>query len=303
MLKSLKQKLATAVFNGVELFDDEFEQKRRKTQNMVMIAVNIANAYVVAYILVLVGIVFYLDSLNYLNFNQAITTMIAYSSVVLTGIISNTLVLRAHKKSSSSTPFIIGMIVNIFYIFFYAIFLETETYFFLFLFTKIPVSYVSLGSNRYTRFVLGLAITCALSAILWQSIWGPLLPMKTPFLTEAKPALYFVLVYITKAFAILTNIAILLSIMGSNQNYTHRTELDLQNEKKKSESLLKNILPTEVIDELKEKGSNTPVRFESASVLFTDFVGFTRIAEQMPPEEVVAELDKCFSYFDQVTEK
>ena len=138
MLKSLKQKLATAVFNGVELFDDEFEQKRRKTQNMVMIAVNIANAYVVAYILVLVGIVFYLDSLNYLNFNQAITTMIAYSSVVLTGIISNTLVLRAHKKSSSSTPFIIGMIVNIFYIFFYAIFLETETYFFLFLFPSPP---------------------------------------------------------------------------------------------------------------------------------------------------------------------
>lgn len=37
--------------------------------------------------------------------------------------------------------------------------------------------------------------------------------------------------------------------------------------------------------------------------MFTDFVGFTRISEQLSPEEVVDELDKCFSYFDQVTEK
>lgn len=77
----------------------------------------------------------------------------------------------------------------------------------------------------------------------------------------------------------------------------------LTEEKKKSDTLLLNILPGRIADELKEKGHTQPVRIDSATVLFTDFVGFTQISENLTPEEVVAELDKCFSYFDQVTEK
>ena len=38
-------------------------------------------------------------------------------------------------------------------------------------------------------------------------------------------------------------------------------------------------------------------------MLFSDFVGFTRIAEKLSPRELIDELDKCFGYFDQVTEK
>jgi class 3 adenylate cyclase/HAMP domain-containing protein len=77
----------------------------------------------------------------------------------------------------------------------------------------------------------------------------------------------------------------------------------LTEEKKKSDTLLLNILPERIAEELKEKGHTQPVRIDSATVLFTDFVGFTKISESMSPEDVVAELDKCFSYFDQVTEK
>jgi len=77
----------------------------------------------------------------------------------------------------------------------------------------------------------------------------------------------------------------------------------LTQEKKKSDTLLLNILPKQIADELKEKGRATPVRINSATVLFTDFVGFTKISETLTPEQVVDELDKCFSYFDQVTEK
>jgi class 3 adenylate cyclase len=72
---------------------------------------------------------------------------------------------------------------------------------------------------------------------------------------------------------------------------------------KKSDSLLLNILPERIANELKETGQTQPVRIDSATVIFTDFVGFTKISEALTPEDVVAELDKCFSYFDQVTEK
>lgn len=81
------------------------------------------------------------------------------------------------------------------------------------------------------------------------------------------------------------------------------TEINLKREQARSESLLLNILPVQIAAELKENGAAKPVRVDNATVMFTDFVGFTRISEKLPPEAVVDELDKCFSYFDQVTEK
>lgn len=67
-----------------------------------------------------------------------------------------------------------------------------------------------------------------------------------------------------------------------------------------SERLLLNILPAPVAAELKASGSAAPVSYASATVVFTDFEGFTKIAERMQPTELIAELDMCFSFFDQV---
>jgi class 3 adenylate cyclase/DNA-binding NarL/FixJ family response regulator len=67
-----------------------------------------------------------------------------------------------------------------------------------------------------------------------------------------------------------------------------------------SDRLLRNILPEEVASELKKEGKVQPVTYDSVTVLFTDFMNFTQIAQSMSAEELVAELDKCFSYFDQV---
>jgi len=74
-------------------------------------------------------------------------------------------------------------------------------------------------------------------------------------------------------------------------------------EKQKSENLLLNILPEDVASELKEKGSTEPVHFESVSVMFTDFKGFTRIAEILSPQELIKDLDACFVQFDKITER
>lgn len=91
-------------------------------------------------------------------------------------------------------------------------------------------------------------------------------------------------------------------------NYTRAKEIERQKaliEVKEAESnhLLRNILPDEVADELRQKGAATPREYPSATVLFTDFVGFTRIAEHLTAVNLVGELDKCFSYFDNVAHK
>lgn len=74
-------------------------------------------------------------------------------------------------------------------------------------------------------------------------------------------------------------------------------------ERKKSNELLMNILPKDVADELKETGQVNPVQYESATILFTDFKGFTQIAEQMTPNELIAQLDGAFLQFDEISER
>ncbi|MDA0712236.1 MAG: hypothetical protein O3B73_18715, partial [bacterium] len=77
----------------------------------------------------------------------------------------------------------------------------------------------------------------------------------------------------------------------------------LNQERKKSDRLLLNILPAAVAEELKMKDRATPRYYESATVLFTDFVGFTKFAEKMTPEELIQELDDAFRVFDRIVRK
>ena len=77
----------------------------------------------------------------------------------------------------------------------------------------------------------------------------------------------------------------------------------VEEEKARSESLLLNILPEEVADELKARGKVKAKNIESCSILFTDFVGFTRVAGRVPADELVRSLDEAFSRFDVIIAK
>ncbi|MDX2362537.1 MAG: adenylate/guanylate cyclase domain-containing protein [Crocinitomicaceae bacterium] len=74
-------------------------------------------------------------------------------------------------------------------------------------------------------------------------------------------------------------------------------------EKERSERLLLNILPRETAQELMEHGSAKARSYEQVSVLFTDFKGFTNIAEVLSPEDLVAEIDHCYKEFDRIIER
>lgn len=79
--------------------------------------------------------------------------------------------------------------------------------------------------------------------------------------------------------------------------------LQVQKEKKKSDDLLLNILPGEIAEELKNKGEIEAKLYNHVSVLFTDFVGFTSISENLSPTELVAEIHSNFTAFDAIIEK
>lgn len=91
-------------------------------------------------------------------------------------------------------------------------------------------------------------------------------------------------------------------IQDSNQSLTLALD-ELGKEKIKTENLLLNILPRDVVEELKEKGNSEARHFDEATVIFSDFKGFTAISEKLTPAELVAEINHCFSAFDHITSK
>lgn len=86
------------------------------------------------------------------------------------------------------------------------------------------------------------------------------------------------------------------------QKVQERT-VELQEEKDKTESLLLNILPKETAEELKKNNKVIPRNYDNATVIFTDFKGFTHIAEKLTPEELVNEIDFLFKEFDAIIGK
>ncbi|MCX6149417.1 MAG: triple tyrosine motif-containing protein [Ignavibacteriales bacterium] len=77
---------------------------------------------------------------------------------------------------------------------------------------------------------------------------------------------------------------------------------ELELEKNKSDDLLQNILPVSLVEELKKNGFVQPREFKNISIMFTDFKGFTYIANILPADKLVKELNDIFKEFDVIIE-
>lgn len=75
---------------------------------------------------------------------------------------------------------------------------------------------------------------------------------------------------------------------------------ELDEAREQSDKLLLNILPSGIAEELKATGTAKTRKFDDVTILFSDFVNFTRISELLDPEDLVAELDFCFQAFDRI---
>jgi len=74
-------------------------------------------------------------------------------------------------------------------------------------------------------------------------------------------------------------------------------------EREKSERLLVSILPTHIAERLKLQPGTIADGFADVSVMFADVVDFTRLAEELTPNQVVSFLDEVFTRFDWLTAK
>jgi adenylate cyclase len=81
------------------------------------------------------------------------------------------------------------------------------------------------------------------------------------------------------------------------------TEAALRAQREQTERLLLNILPARIATRLKSDPKSIAEKFDQVTVLFADIVGFTELAGQLAPIDLVNLLNSVFSEFDRLTEK
>jgi adenylate cyclase len=72
----------------------------------------------------------------------------------------------------------------------------------------------------------------------------------------------------------------------------------LEEEKLRSDALLRNILPSQIVGRLHGGEVVIADRIESVTILFCDLVGFTELASRTTPAQLVSNLNRVFSTFD-----
>ena len=92
-------------------------------------------------------------------------------------------------------------------------------------------------------------------------------------------------------------------LQDSNATVMSRLVDELEQERAKSRRLLLNVLPQRIADRLAEGETRIADGHDDVTVLFSDFVGFTRISAQLPPAVLVTELDELFRGFDAICEE
>ena len=88
------------------------------------------------------------------------------------------------------------------------------------------------------------------------------------------------------------------SLRSMENEYLERIE----EEKKNSQALLRNVLPPEIAIRLWKGETNIADHFEDATIIFADVVGFTKITARMRAFEIVACLNRLFSEFDRLVD-
>ena len=89
--------------------------------------------------------------------------------------------------------------------------------------------------------------------------------------------------------------------LAKRQSFARR--LGVEHEKARTVSLLRNILPSPIADQLLGSPDTIAERHSDVAVLFADIVGFTPLASALEAERVVEVLDRVFSEFDELCER
>ena len=170
--------------------------------------------------------------------------------------------------------------------------------------SKHDVSYTNLSPGRYTFLVKAsnddgiwneeaTAFSFRIRGPFWKSLWFGLCCVIAGFG-------FFILYTKIRERKLIREKRILMEKVEQRTAEINKQKEELAAEKEKSDDLLLNILPQEAADELKLRGKASTKYYGQVSVLFTDFVSFTKVTEKVSHEKLISELDRYFVRFDEI---
>ena len=110
--------------------------------------------------------------------------------------------------------------------------------------------------------------------------------------------------YLTNSVANYISAIVFISVLFMySESSRRKARAELLVAKKRSDDLLLNVLPELTAHELRENGHSPAKLYNSASVLFTDFKGFTDASSSMNPEDLLEILNGYFLHFDRIMDK
>lgn len=162
-----------------------------------------------------------------------------------------------------------------------------------------PIVALLLAGKPSGFFWMGINTLCAAAFCIMEYDHFPFPYDYDP----ARKTLLFILCFIG-----IIQLIFILSLVFENGKNAALNKLAQRNkmivaEKQKSEMLLLNILPEEISNELKQTGKTKAHSYDMATVMFSDFVNFTRIGERLTPEELVSAIAEYFETFDLIIER
>ncbi|MGV6819673.1 MAG: adenylate/guanylate cyclase domain-containing protein [Parvularcula sp.] len=144
------------------------------------------------------------------------------------------------------------------------------------------------------RFLIATVVSTAVALIvcmLLRELTLPAVPVQRPAVQAA-----INLVVTVGAFFVI------LAVTVSQRTTTQEAETRVLEEQARSERLLHNILPVSIAKRLKASPGLIADGHEEASVLFVDLVGFTPLARNLPPADLVNLLDRIFREIDDLVD-
>jgi class 3 adenylate cyclase len=174
------------------------------------------------------------------------------------------------------------------------------------------INYTSLAPGEYTLIVYAangdgvwnkkpIELKIIIKPPFWQKIWFQIVAYSL-----LSFVIYSLIIFRIKAVKNQKKILEKLVKKRTNMIFAQKEEIEkqkaeIEKEKEKADKILYKIFPDKIAEKLKEKGKVRAELYNEATIIFADFIQFTKISSTLTPEKLVSQLNKYFKEFDKIT--
>jgi class 3 adenylate cyclase len=155
------------------------------------------------------------------------------------------------------------------------------------------LSAIWLGFPPRDRIVATVATALCVTGMAALRLVGPSV---APLIKFERPDL-------SRAIAEAVTVALVVSVSVYARRRALAAEDAIDAERARSESLLRNMLPESIAQQLKDAPRAIAQGHDEVTVLFADIVGFTPLSQTMTPHELVRLLNDVFTAFDEMAQR